>query len=231
MLTSSHHTRTRSRQHGIVLIVALIVLVAMTLGAIALVHSVYTGNLVAGNLAFQQSATHSADAGIETAIAWLESNNGLTSSATAAECTPNTLSVLSCDQAAYGYLASRQDPAVDPTTKVAESWGKFWTSTLSAKARTLQADRVGNTVSYVIQRMCTLAGDAQSTTNQCSTSPRGGSPSTCATGGSCDSQVIQLGSGGGSGGSSSGNQIYYRITVKVVGPRNTESLTQAIVAL
>lgn len=224
----THRSRLRTDDRGIVLVVALIVLVAMTLGAIALVRSVYTGNLVAGNLAFQQSATHSADAGIETAIAWLENNNGVTTSATASACTPNTLPVLSCDQAAYGYLSARQDPAVDPSTQVAESWRSFWVTTLSAKARTLAADRVGNTVSYVIQRMCSLTGDAQSSTNQCATSPRTLSEGNCSSGSSCDSQRENLNSRGGGGGS---GQIYYRITVRVVGPRNTESFTQAVVAL
>ena len=47
-------------QRGIVMIVALVVLVAMTLAAIALTRTVYTSNIVAGNLAFQQAATHSA---------------------------------------------------------------------------------------------------------------------------------------------------------------------------
>ena len=64
-----------ARQRGVVVLVAIIVLVVMLLAGIALVRSIDTTNVIAGNLAFQQSATHSADTGVEAAIAWLEANN------------------------------------------------------------------------------------------------------------------------------------------------------------
>lgn len=216
MLTT-HIPQQRQSQRGIVLVMALIVLVAMTLAALALVRSVYTANIIAGNLAFQQAATHSADAGIEAAVTWLEANNGVTTSTTASACTPNTLPVLACNQTTYGYLASRQDP--DTTSK--QSWSQFWTSNLNSSAKSLSTDSAGNTVSYVIQRMCSIAGDAQDTGNDCSTSPTY-TAGTCAGGSSCDSQRDNL---------AGISQVYYRITVRVVGPRNTQSFTQAIVAM
>lgn len=200
----------RSANRGIVLIMALIVLVAMTLGAVALVRSVYTSNVIAGNLAFQQSATHSADAGVEAAIAWLENNNGQIAPTGACSTT-----ILACNQSSHGYLATSQDPTSQ------ESWRNFWNDHLSSTAKTLTQDNAGNTVSYVIQRMCSLEGDAQSTGNECVTSPRA-SAGTCAGGSSCDSQKDNLAGTG---------QVYYRITVKVSGPRNTESFTQTTVAL
>jgi len=73
-LTQSIHAKIPARQRGVVLIIALIVLVAMTLAGIALVRSVDTSNIIAGNMAFQQSATHLGDVGAETAIAWLRAN-------------------------------------------------------------------------------------------------------------------------------------------------------------
>ena len=69
----------RRRQSGVVLIVALIMLIAMTLAALALVRSVDTTNIIAGNLSFQQAATHAGDRGVESAIAWVENNAGLLS--------------------------------------------------------------------------------------------------------------------------------------------------------
>jgi len=51
-------------QQGIVLPITLIVLVAMTLAGIALLRSIDTSSIIAGNLAFKQSATASGDAGI-----------------------------------------------------------------------------------------------------------------------------------------------------------------------
>src|SRR5450830_1873633 len=63
------------KQRGVIMLIALITLVAMTLAAIALVRSVDTTNIIAGNLAFQQSATNAGDIGSEKAIQWLETNN------------------------------------------------------------------------------------------------------------------------------------------------------------
>ena len=53
------------REQGVVLFIALIVLVAMSLAGIALMRSVDTGILIAGNLGFRQNATHVGDLGIE----------------------------------------------------------------------------------------------------------------------------------------------------------------------
>src|SRR4051812_10143783 len=61
------------KQGGVVLFIALVVLVAMSLAGIAMVRSVDTGSLVAGNMAFKQGATLAGDAGTELAISWLTS--------------------------------------------------------------------------------------------------------------------------------------------------------------
>jgi type IV pilus assembly protein PilX len=66
----------RAGQRGVVLMMALIVLVAMTLAGIALMRSVGTTSIIAGNLAFQQAARNAGDVGTEAAVAWLEANNG-----------------------------------------------------------------------------------------------------------------------------------------------------------
>jgi type IV pilus assembly protein PilX len=201
-------------QRGIVLIMALIVLVALTLGALALTRSTYTANVIAGNLAFQQGATHSADAGIEAAVAWLENNNGKTKTTGGRTCASGP-SVLDCDQALEGYLATKRNP-----TDLA-NWAAFWTSTIGPSAITLPADTAGNTVAYVIERMCSSSGDAQSAANDCTVAPVPPG-STCSGGSSCDAERVNL---------DSINQVYYRITVKVAGPRNTQSYVQSIVAL
>ena len=130
----------RTKERGVVLIVALIVLVAMTLAGIGLMRSVTTGNRVAGNLAFQQSATQSAEVGVETAIAWLEANN-----------TGSTLYDFVTAEAEY--LPLRDSPAAGV------SWETFWASLVAAgRVRTLAADAAGNQVSFVIHRLCNGAG-------------------------------------------------------------------------
>ena len=214
------HPLPRHGQQGVVLILALIALVALTLAAIALTRSVATSNAIAGNLAFQQAATHSADQGIESAVAWLE--NSAVAAPDADQCSGGP--VLNCD-AASGYLASRLDPSGTQT------WADFWTASLASKAKKLPSDTAststGNTISYVIQRMCKTTGDTTASTNACSTSPQAAS-GTCPGGTSCTG-------GGGRGGTGSNvnaaKQTYYRITVMVEGPRKTQSLVQAMVSL
>lgn len=223
MLTTSLRnlpsTRGRSqRQHGIVLLLALIALVIMTLAAIAMVRSVSSSNMIAGNLAFQQAATTSSDQGVEKAVVWLEDNNRQTSTATGAACPSGSgTTVLACNQSAYGYLAARTDPSST------QSWQDFWQALVNGGATpvTLPADTAGNTVSYFIQRMCSSVGDATGGTNSCSVAP---ASTECG-----GSKTID--SNGGAGNLTCPTQVYYRITVRVDGPRNTSSYTQTMVAL
>jgi type IV pilus assembly protein PilX len=106
------------RQAGVVLIIALIVMVAMTLAALSMMRSVDTNNLIAGNLAFQRAATHSGDTGVEAAIAWLEANNtGVT---------------LNNDDPTNGYDASGSNAAQSPTS--AQTWDEYWMQSLTARA-------------------------------------------------------------------------------------------------
>ena len=185
------------RQGGVVLFITLIVLVAMTLAGIALVRSVNTTNMIAGNIAFQQGATLSSDLGVETAIDWLQTNNtGVT---------------LQTDNLGMGYVASLQDPAAGQT------WDNFWANQLTGRVRTLAQDTSGNTPAYVIQRMCNTAGLPTAPATGCASSPVAATP-TC----SKSTPPICL---------SASSQVYYRITARVAGPRNTVSYVQAIVAL
>ena len=188
----------RARQQGVVLMVALIVLVAMTLAGIALMRSVDTTTIIAGNLAFQQAATNSGDIGTETAVTWLEANNNTT---------------LWGDVTAQGYASRRQDPAGT------QSWDAFWIAVLAPQSVTLAQNAVtGNTVSYAIQRLCNALGDPTAPTVDCSVPQTTGS----AAGGSKGAGVVAL---------LYNSAIYYRITTRVAGPRNTVSYVQTIVSL
>ena len=154
-------------------------------------------NLIAGNLSFHQAAIHAGERSTELAITnWLEPNNSLGD--------PD----LHDNSAGNGYRAMREDP---PGT---DSWDKFWTDTLAAQAVAGTPDAAGNTVSYVIHRLCDGVG-APHVVN-CAKSPAGSA------GGSQ--------SAGGLGGLTN-NQVYYRITTRIAGPRNTVAYIQTIIAL
>lgn len=190
-------------QRGAVLIVTLILLVAMTIGAVGLIRSVDTGNLIAGNLAFQQSATNSADVAVEAAVSWLQSNSSLL----------NNDSTTNDPTTSNGYFAT----VVNQNPSSTQKWEAFWNASLAGAAKKLAVNSAGNTVFYVIHRQCAYALPPSQGGN-CSASLA----VTSATGNTEEAGQVQL---NGSSG------VYYRITVRVDGPRNTASYVQAVVSL
>ena len=183
----------------------LVVLAAMTLAAIALTRSTDTANLIAGNLAFQQSVTQSADLGLEAAVAWLDLNTG---------------STLYVSNLGSGYSAVGREPSSG------QSWDDFWTDVLDnspSQPVTLAQDVAGNTVAYFIHRLCygpNAEGHKQGDANTGCDFP---STTGQATGNSQGVSGPTLPSG-------RATQVNYRITVRIEGPRNTLSYVQSIVA-
>jgi Tfp pilus assembly protein PilX len=194
----------RGRQRGVVLMVALIVLVAMTLAGIALMRSVDTTTIIAGNLAFQQSATNSGDIGTETAVTWLVTNNSGT--------------ILHASITAQGYVARREDPVAG------QSWDTFWNTVLDPTAGPSQVVKLaqnaatGNTVAYVIHRMCNAELDPTTPTVDCAQQQT----TSTSTGSSKGAGQVAL---------LYNSSIYYRITSRIAGPRNTVSYVQTIVSM
>jgi len=140
-----------ARQRGVALFFALICMVAIMLAAVALVRSVDTAALISGNLAFQQSATSSADSGTEAAITWLAATEAANS---AMNVLIDPLHPFNSNNAAAGYYAS-----LDPARSLTASSGTrfLWDATDSVG---LAADSSGNTTRYIVQRMCRTAGVA-----------------------------------------------------------------------
>jgi Tfp pilus assembly protein PilX len=191
------------RQRGAVLLIALIVLIAMTLSALTLIRSVNTTNLVAGNLAFRESAVLYAERAAENAIVWLKDKAN------------NTPDALHSDSDRY--WAVRQDP--DPATTGRKNWDELWSNVLNSKRYSVPAvggdtDVTGNQVAYVIQRLCDEPGNPL--LKNCSRPPR-----------DTEGGTLDL----GKSGAGLTKQVYYRITARVQGPRNTVVYTQTIVAL
>jgi len=148
MLKPTTLAKHHARQGGMVLLIALIVLVAMTLGGIALVRSVSTASVIAGNLAFQQSATLNGDAGVEAAVTAL-----------------NNYATLNQDSSGQGGgigYSNGYNAALGPTAQspvAGQSWDAYWNATLKNYAVALPVDaNTGNQVSYVIDRLCQSGG-------------------------------------------------------------------------
>lgn len=179
----------RRAQRGVVLYISLIMLVAMMLTGLALSHSVTTGVLIAGNVAFQKSATSAGDAGIEAARNWI---------------TVQSANTLINDQIP-GYVSNWQNNFTPSTF----NW--------NTQSTTVGTDSAGNTVQYIIHRLCSTSGlSPNSPTQQCVV-------------------LMQSGATGSKGGGSYGTlpltgttAVYYRITVRVTGPRNATSYVQMV---
>jgi type IV pilus assembly protein PilX len=205
-----------SRQRGLVLVLALIVLAAMSLAAVGLMRGVFGSNRVAGNLAFQQAAVQAADVGVETAIAWLEQRSAemVQSSPLPAPMTRGDrlfTNIVKSPTDPIAYLATRADPAPNQT------WESFWQTLVAANVvNTMPTDSAGNQVAYIIQRLCANAGNPLS--SRCEASPR-------------LSASILDSSQSNSDKPSAPSQVYYRITVRVQSARNATSFIQAMVAI
>ena len=213
-----HQSGSAIRQRGVVLFFALIALVVMSLAAVALIRSVDTNTLIAGNLAFKQAATSSGDIGLESAIATLTATEAAMKAAGNNVYT-NTTNTFNVTNAAAGYY-SNADPTLILTNDAA------WNAIDQGLVPEI-VDQSGNKIRYIIQRMCRTADQVLSTQNcmfsapaldlnghevplpsQICTPPPPPTPNGCPV---------------------NGQSPEYRITSRTAGPANTVSFVQAFV--
>jgi Tfp pilus assembly protein PilX len=200
-----------ARQRGVVLFFTLIALVVMSLAAVALIRSVDTSTMIAGNLAFKQTATTSGDAGIEAAITWLAGvQNQMIANGQNVYLDPGAALLFNqsnATNAALGYYSS-VGPVANLTTMT-------WDNTNSTLA---QPDGSGNTIRYIIERMCMVPNQVPSAANCLFATPVTtlGSQAVVAA-----DQVCQ-----GAGCLSNAQSPQLRITAQVAGPNNTYSYVQ-----
>ena len=195
----------RRAQQGVVLFIALIVLVAMSLAGVALIRSVDTGQVIAGNLAFRQAAMHVGDNGIEAARAWLLAQGA----STLYNDTPGVTN----GAGYYATWAETLDLLGNKTTTTSDDFN--WSTAIDVAA---PAPPAGYTVSYVIHRLCKQTGDPASIT--CVKLQGSASSSESGTKGAAAFGQMAI---------SVPTTTTYRVTVRVVGPRNAVSYVQAIV--
>lgn len=218
-MSITHTPRTErmrcGKQRGVVLFFALIALLAMSLAAVALIRSVDTSTLIAGNLAFKQAATSSGDAGIEAAMIWLATAEAANS---ATNVLNNSVHPFNNTGGAGGSTNNGYYSSVDPTVSLTDGSGIQWDDTDSTLAGT---DGSGNTVRYVIQRMCRVADQPIQSANclfSAATEDKSGQNIPL------PQEVCE-----GAGCPVAGQTPQIRITARTTGPRNTVSYVQAFV--
>jgi type IV pilus assembly protein PilX len=199
--------RHRARQRGAVLIVVLLVMVATFLAAIALVRSVDVATLISGNLAFRQTGMQAADSGVEVARKWLMTR---------------PLDDLKNSIPTEAYFAT-WDGGVTTTIKVFDPKTFDW----GASSKALVTDEAGNTVNYVMHRMCQNIGEPGLVNTNCFTAQGSSAEGT-------SNRIKEPGDlpcfNSDTGENlCAGDNPYYRITVRVTGPRGTVTYAQAVI--
>ena len=188
-------------QRGTMLIIALIVLVSLTLAGVAMMRSVDTASIVAGNIAFKQSTIVASDQGIQQAYGWLAGAAGgatLYSDGVAGTASQGYLSTVASNETASWW----DDPL---------QWGTAY------QVNGGFADASGNIISYLIHRMCppTLSGKAPNST--CAST----ADSTMVSGEGVDQSMANF--------FTRPPAYHYRVTVRTQGPRNSVSIVQTMI--
>ena len=212
MTTASSVRRRRSaacsgrRQRGAVLFIALIVMLLMSIGAIAVITATSTSNLAVGNLAFRQASILPANFAVEQATAALfkDANKG----------TPMIADSKADDPSQNYYATHNKSPGWD------NKYGIPQPLQTKSSARALKVqfkDEADNDITYVIERMCNpLAAavpvDNKATSAWCDMMPPKQNPGTT----SNDPPLF-----------TAANLPYYRVTVRIDGPKNTTSFVQS----
>lgn len=210
----------RSRRRGIVLFTVLIALVVLSLASVALMRSIDTGTVIAGNLSFRQAATQAGDAGTESALTWI-----------LAEIAANGNTSLYTSKNAGYYANSR--PGCDLSGRTAGLADDVrWSSSApnnpdcNMVATAVDAARLpaGYSASYVINRMCSVDGQPGGTA-------AGGTPVQCEfytrTTASAD-QGRSMTTIGYHATSAQASAYFFRVTTRVTGPNNAVSYVQAV---
>ena len=187
---------------------------ALSLAGIALIRSSDTATIVAGNLAFKQAAASAVDRSFEQAVEALFDPvaDPTLSSPVIVDKTTNLLAqnYYACVQDAAGGCLPASSPIPEiPTVLTTKT--KFAGAGLNPLL--VPIDKADNESYYVIERMCANAGPAVG--SNCNLTPEGG-----ALGADAGTQHYEgLVRPGGA---------FYRVTVRVEGPRNTVAYAQAI---
>ena len=199
------HSGSRPRaQRGVVLFIALLVMVGLAIAGVALMRSTDTATTVTGNLVLKQAASSAVDRGIERAI------NALWEAVPALDRTQHapTQNFYACIRGSAGgcMAANNTIPKIPDLLMDANGCsGAGLASGLIAN------DDAGNRSCYVIERMCLAPGAAVASNCNLATGAFGADPGT--------EHYIGLIRPG---------DAFYRVTVRVEGPRNTVTYAQAV---
>ncbi|MGG7606707.1 hypothetical protein [Massilia sp. BKSP1R2A-1] len=189
----------RVRQLGIALPVMLIMLLILLVSSIYLLRSSNSTTLTAANLAYDAQLARANDFGLHAGFNWLSQTATLNRAA------------LNSNIGAQGYRATMN-------TRLSVRSTEFWDGSRSV------ADGRGNTIRYVIHRMCTMAEPTNAPNNYCVRTT---------------ANPAALGNAVGVGNSMKTDgalfdgvpQTHFVITARIDGPRGGNVITQMVVLI
>jgi Tfp pilus assembly protein PilX len=199
----------RDSQRGLVLIFALITLVIMMIGAVAISRSISGSQFTIGNIGFKRDLTNQGERALQVAMDAVRNTGAL-----AAVTTRNA------DLKAANYKATLLPTNPQGIPRALLSDTEF--DAVGVATNDISVNDMGVKIRYVIDRMATTAG-------VCSTSTCTMANQTIFGGGSSEWINSQNTSGAANNANPSAipQQPIYRITLKVTGPRNTLSFFQS----
>ena len=187
----------RSRQRGVVLIFTLIVLLILTIGAVALMRSMNTSLLGAGNLAFRRDLVNQGEQAVANVMTQFQAGGLLSTSGSA-----------TVDVPSLNYSASILLPNAEGVPNILLSNDTTFQNTWTASDLAGPAGS-GITMRYIIDRLCAPG----------TTTPNGG---VCV-----ESSAAPTGGKAGSiGAVAAPAASVYRLTVRVSGPRSSQIFLQ-----
>lgn len=199
---SKFKCKVQKRQYGFVLIIALIVLGAMSLAAVSLVRTVDTSTLLSRNISFKRDAIARNDIAMEAALHKFRKDsayysvNGLVAG----------LEIDNVDNN-YSALMLATDTQGVPTILKVSNFSSTWNATA--------IDLGESTIAYyLIERLCTNNNAAEPMPRRCIMGSR-----------------IEAGGSQPNQRPGSNVPALFRVTTKVTGPRNTISYAQSVFTL
>lgn len=205
MMAFAQRTGRRRAQRGAVLLFAMIALVVLLIGTLALMRSMNTSLFTAGNFGFKRDLTNQGERAMATVLDMVQTGALGNDGARQANASASNYSASVLATNAQGVpLALLTDAAF---------------AAVGVAGNDIALADMGVTVRYVIDRLCVAAGPA--TQDGCTLAGN------LLPAGSSSSELLRAEDGSSGGVGAVAPQVVYRVSIRVDGPRRTQSFFQS----
>ncbi len=201
---------TMRAQQGVILLYGLIVLAIMLIGAAAMVRSMNTSLVNAGNIGFKRDLTNQAERAAAAALTQLQAGGALA-----------TTTARESHNVANNYSATMLASNAQGLPEVLFNDSAF--AAVGSSSNDIAVADQAITLRWVIDRLCTATGtaDASRCTMANDPAPVGGS----------GSDIINAIDSTSGGAGALQRRVVYRVSIRVTGPRSTQAFFQTTLTL